>query len=239
MTLRSSASRGDESGTHLVTTAGEQIGVDVRVKQVLGPACIVAARMTDASDDKRHSLVSYNKADRAWAEWVGSGDQLVVEGAGDLGSSGPYAASNSSSKRCRGGISARSSHSTHASSGIGVLAAQAPDLHQVLEHGKAAGWTHVRLDGTLFTTDRCRTVNPDTGHDLGFSGKHREHGGVVQIVGDPDGHPVAVFDIEPGSTHDLAAAGATGLLGALHAAPPCWACPRWPTRATTAPVPAC
>ena len=28
--------------------------------------------MTDASDDKRHFFVSYNKADRAWAEWVGS-----------------------------------------------------------------------------------------------------------------------------------------------------------------------
>jgi hypothetical protein len=38
------------------------------------PACVVAARMTDASDHKRYFLVSYNKADRAWAEWVGSGD---------------------------------------------------------------------------------------------------------------------------------------------------------------------
>jgi hypothetical protein len=41
------------------------------------PACVVAARMTDASDDKRYFLVSYNKADRAWAEWVGSSDQLA------------------------------------------------------------------------------------------------------------------------------------------------------------------
>jgi hypothetical protein len=102
--------------------------------------------------------------------------------------------------------------------GIDVLAAQAPDLQEVLERGKAAGWTHVTLDGTLIRTDRCRTTNPDTGHDLWFSGKHREHGGNVQIVGDPDGHPVAVSDVEPGSTHDLAAARATGFLGALHAA---------------------
>jgi hypothetical protein len=57
--------------------------------------------------------------------------------------------------------------------GIDALAAQAPDLHQVLERGKAAGWTHVTLDGTLIRTDSCR------------------------------------------------------------------ACPRWPTRATTAPVPEC
>src|SRR4051795_4451708 len=102
--------------------------------------------------------------------------------------------------------------------GIDVLAAQAPDLHEVLERGKAAGWTHVTLDGTLIDTDRCRTKNPHTGHDLWFSGKHRAHGGNVQIVGDPDGFPVAVSDVEPGSTHDLTAARVTGFLGALYAA---------------------
>jgi hypothetical protein len=102
--------------------------------------------------------------------------------------------------------------------GIDALAAQAPDLHQVLERGKAAGWTHVTLDGTLIRTDRCRVKNPHTGHDLWFSGKHRAPGGNMQIVSDPDGHPVAVSDVEPGSTHDLAAARATGFLGALHAA---------------------
>ena len=102
--------------------------------------------------------------------------------------------------------------------GIDALAAQAPDLHEVLERGKAAGWTHVTVDGTLIHTDRCRVKNLDTGHDLWFSGKHHAHGGTVQIVSDPDGHPVAVSDVEPGSTHDLAAARATGFLGALHAA---------------------
>jgi hypothetical protein len=102
--------------------------------------------------------------------------------------------------------------------GIDALAAQAPDLHQVLERGKAAGWTHATLDATLIRTDRCRVKNPHTGHDLWFSGKHRAPGGNMQIVSDPDGHPVAVSDVEPGSTHDLAAARATGFLGALHAA---------------------
>ena len=102
--------------------------------------------------------------------------------------------------------------------GIDVLAAQAPDLHDVLERGKAAGWSHVTLDGTLIRTDRCRVTNPDTGHDLWFSGKHKAHGGNVAIVGDPGGHPVAVSDVAPGSTHDLAAARATGFLGTLHAA---------------------
>ena len=102
--------------------------------------------------------------------------------------------------------------------GIDVLAARAPDLHAELEQGRAAGWSHVVLDGTLIRTDRCRVKNPDTGHDLWFSGKHHAHGGNVQIVSDPDGHPVAVSDVEPGSSHDLAAARATGFLGALHAA---------------------
>src|SRR3954451_19551004 len=40
--------------------------------------------------------------------------------------------------------------------GIDVLAARAPDLHQVLQAGRAAGWSHVVLDGTLVRTDRCR-----------------------------------------------------------------------------------
>jgi DDE superfamily endonuclease len=123
--------------------------------------------------------------------------------------------------------------------GIDVLAAQAPDLHDVLERGKAAGWTHVTLDGTLIDTDRCRTKNPDTGHDLWFSGKHRAHGGNVQIVSDPDGHPVAVSDVEPGCTHDLAAARSTGFSVRSTPQRRCWACPRWPTRAMPAPVPAC
>jgi hypothetical protein len=39
--------------------------------------------------------------------------------------------------------------------GIDVLAAQAPELHQVLQAGRAAGWSHVALDGTLIATDRC------------------------------------------------------------------------------------
>ena len=102
--------------------------------------------------------------------------------------------------------------------GIDVLATQTPELHDVLEAGKAAGWTHVTIDGTLIATDRCRVKNPDTGYDLWFSGKHKAHGGDVQIVCDPDGHPVAVSDVEPGSTHDLTAARATGFLGALYAA---------------------
>ncbi|ADB73473.1 IS5-like element ISGeob4 family transposase [Geodermatophilus obscurus] len=102
--------------------------------------------------------------------------------------------------------------------GIDVLAAAAPALRGALLAARAAGYAHVTVDGTLIRTDGCRTKNPDTGHDLWFSGKHKAHGGNVQIVSDPDGHPVVVSEVEPGSVHDLAAARATGFLGALHAA---------------------
>src|SRR4051812_15655503 len=61
--------------------------------------------------------------------------------------------------------------------GIDVLAARAPDLHSALEQGKAVGWSHVVLDGTLIRTDRCCVKNPESGHDLWYSGKHRAHGG--------------------------------------------------------------
>ena len=99
--------------------------------------------------------------------------------------------------------------------GIDVLAAHAPDLHQVLEQGRAEGWSHVTVDGTLIRTDRVRTPNPDTGYDLWYSGKHRAHGGNVQVVCDPAGFPVAVSDVQPGSVHDITAARATGFLGAV------------------------
>ena len=123
--------------------------------------------------------------------------------------------------------------------GIDALAAHAPDLHQVLEAGKAAGWTHVVLDGTLIRTDRCRVKNPDTGHDLWFSGKHHTHGGNVQIVSDPDGHPVAVSDVYPARPMTWLPPEPPASSARCMPQLPCWACPRWPTRATTAPAPAC
>src|SRR3954470_9794313 len=32
--------------------------------------CPAGARMTDASDGKRDFFISYNRADRTWAEWI-------------------------------------------------------------------------------------------------------------------------------------------------------------------------
>jgi DDE superfamily endonuclease len=63
----------------------------------------------------------------------------------------------------------------------------------------------VCLDGTLIGTDRA-AVRVEGGHHLWYAGKHHAHGGNVQVVFDPDGFPVAVSDVQPGSMHDLTAA---------------------------------
>jgi hypothetical protein len=44
--------------------------------------------------------------------------------------------------------------------GIDVLAAVAPGLHGALLAARAAGHTHVQLDGTLVRTDRSTTAGP-------------------------------------------------------------------------------
>lgn len=89
--------------------------------------------------------------------------------------------------------------------GIDVLAAQAPDLHEVLERAKTEGWGFVCLDGTLIETSRCSAPS-ESGYDLWFSGKHGRHGGNIQVLADPSGFPVWTSPVEPGSTHDLTAA---------------------------------
>jgi len=89
--------------------------------------------------------------------------------------------------------------------GIDVLAAQAPDLHEVLTRAQAEDWSHLLLDGTLIETDRIGAKDPDTGYDLWYSGKHKKQGGNVPIICDPTGFPVWSSPVEPGRTHDLAA----------------------------------
>jgi len=44
--------------------------------------------------------------------------------------------------------------------GIDVLAAQAPSLKSALLAAKAAGYSHVNIDGTLIETDRCAAAGP-------------------------------------------------------------------------------
>ena len=123
--------------------------------------------------------------------------------------------------------------------GIDVLAAQAPELHQVLQAGRAAGWSHVTLDGTLIATDRCRTKNPDTGHDLWYSGKHKAHGGNVQVVCDPSGFPSPSPTCSRGQRMTSPPPAPPASSARCTPRPPSSGCPRWPTRATTEPVSAC
>ena len=99
--------------------------------------------------------------------------------------------------------------------GIDVIADQAPDLHQVLDQATREQWSHLSVDGTLIETDRVDERDPDTGHHLWYSGKHKRHGGNVQILADPRGFPVWSSEVEPGSVHDLTAARAH-CLGALY-----------------------
>ncbi|MGW9027711.1 HARBI1 family protein [Streptomyces sp. NPDC055722] len=99
--------------------------------------------------------------------------------------------------------------------GLAVLAAGAPDLHTALERAKAAGLTHLNLDGTVVRTDRVAAPGPN-GADLWWSGKHRHHGGNVQVISTPDGWPIWVSPVRPGREHDTTCARAHGLIDALN-----------------------
>lgn len=101
---------------------------------------------------------------------------------------------------------------------IEVLAAQASDLHDVLRKAKEDGVTHLVLDGKLFSADRLgeqTTSVKGEQIDAWYSGKHREQGGNVQALTDPDGFPLWLSEVEPGSTHDITAA-REHVLGALY-----------------------
>jgi hypothetical protein len=90
--------------------------------------------------------------------------------------------------------------------GIDVIAAQAPELPDVLADGLAEGWEYVCLDGTLIGCVRSSMPSEGSGHDVWYSGKHHRHGGNIQVLTGPDGYPEWVSDVEPGSTHDMTAA---------------------------------
>jgi hypothetical protein len=101
---------------------------------------------------------------------------------------------------------------------ITVLAEQAPDVHEALQHAKGDGLAYVILDGKIFPTDRLAEKTTSVKGeqiDLWYSGKAHEHGGNIQALLAPDGFPLWVSEVEPGSVHDLTAA-REHVLGALH-----------------------
>jgi hypothetical protein len=92
---------------------------------------------------------------------------------------------------------------------IALLSDLAPDLRQALRI--AARKAYVILDGTLVATDRLGGANDR----LHYSGKHHRHGVNLQFLTDPHGHLIWASPALPGSTHDLTAARAHGLIEGL------------------------
>ncbi|WP_406726619.1 transposase family protein [Streptomyces sp. GD-15H] len=99
--------------------------------------------------------------------------------------------------------------------GLTVLADHAPDLSTALERAATAGYTHLNLDGTVIRTDRVAAAGPNKA-DLWWSGKHKHHGGNVQVIAAPDGWPIWVSPVRPGREHDTTCARAHGLVDALN-----------------------
>lgn len=99
--------------------------------------------------------------------------------------------------------------------GLSVLADHAPDLSTALERAAAAGYTHLNLDGTVIRTDRVAAPGPNKA-DLWWSGKHKHHGGNVQVISAPDGWPIWVSPVRPGREHDTTCARTHGLIDALN-----------------------
>ena len=96
--------------------------------------------------------------------------------------------------------------------GIEVLAAAAPGLRGALLAARAAGHSHVTVDGTLIRTDRCSVAGPTARADrsgrrvdLWWSGKHACQGGNVQVIAAPDGWPLWTSPVRPGREHDTTA----------------------------------
>ncbi|GAA2111184.1 hypothetical protein [Streptomyces synnematoformans] len=65
--------------------------------------------------------------------------------------------------------------------GIDLLAARAPDLHEVLARCREKGMTHVVLDGTLISCDRVAGAT-ERGNDLWYSGKAKHFAGNMQFI---------------------------------------------------------
>lgn len=114
---------------------------------------------------------------------------------------------------CDNGIG-RSTTYRYLHEGIDALAARAPKLHTALQHAKDVGLGHVNLDGMVIPTDRS-SVPGRNGHDLWWSGKHKHHGGNIQVISAPDGWPLWTSDVRPGREHDITCARHHGIIEAL------------------------
>src|SRR2546421_8329712 len=115
---------------------------------------------------------------------------------------------------------------------VAVLAARAPELSEALQRAQDEGCSHVILDGKIVDTDRCREKTISRKGeviDVWYSGKRHDFGGNVQAVMRPDGLPIWVGEVEPGSVHDLTCVQEHP--SARCTQPPLRACLPWPTPA--------
>jgi hypothetical protein len=93
--------------------------------------------------------------------------------------------------------------------GIAALEAQAPDLRQALQRARDQGFSHLILDGTTIGCDRVRetkTSRRGKEIDAWYSGKIHDFGGLLQALMAPDGLPLWISEVLPGSVHDVTAA---------------------------------
>ncbi len=95
-----------------------------------------------------------------------------------------------------------------------MLADHAPDLSTALERATTAGFTHLNLDSTVILRSRHRP-GPNKA-DLWWPGRHKHHGGNVQVISAPDGWPLWVSPVRPGREHDTTCARTHGLIAALN-----------------------
>jgi hypothetical protein len=103
---------------------------------------------------------------------------------------------------------------------VTVLAAQAPDLTEALERVEDEGWSHLILDGKVVGSNRYaekKVSKKGKSIDAYYSGKTHDFGGNIQGLMRPDGFPIWISDVAPGSVHDLRVA-QDEVLGALYAA---------------------
>jgi len=96
-----------------------------------------------------------------------------------------------------------------------LVAVQGPVPRDVLAHGKAERWFHLRPERGSVETVLCCRSNPAAGDDLSFASKR---GTNVQAVCGPTGFHVAIADVEASSVREIFAARFTQVLEALHGA---------------------
>jgi hypothetical protein len=93
--------------------------------------------------------------------------------------------------------------------GISVLAAQAPDLVEVMAAAVADGLPFLILDGKLVAIDRLDEKKTNSYGNVihaWYSGKSRDFRANMQALMRPDGIPLWTSPVIPGSFHDITAA---------------------------------